>query len=66
LVPLRLIYIPSKLFVHGNATATANNIAPHETLSISIAGDLFTGTMLIFVAVILGGVLSPGSTFSTR
>ena len=30
--PLRLIYIPSKLFVHGNATATANNIAAHETL----------------------------------
>ena len=23
--PIRLIYIPSKLFVHGNATATANN-----------------------------------------
>jgi uncharacterized protein DUF4386 len=30
--PLRLIYIPSKLFVHGNATATANNIAAHELL----------------------------------
>ena len=25
--PLRLIYIPSKLFVAGNASATANNIA---------------------------------------
>jgi hypothetical protein len=30
--PLRLFYIPSKLFVHGNATATANNLAAHETL----------------------------------
>jgi hypothetical protein len=30
--PLRLIYIPSKLFVAGNASATANNIAAHETL----------------------------------
>ena len=24
--------IPSKLFVHGNATATADNIAAHETV----------------------------------
>jgi hypothetical protein len=30
--PLRLIYIPDKLFVAGNATATANNIAAHEWL----------------------------------
>src|SRR6266852_373297 len=52
--PLRLIYIPSKLFVHGNATATANNIAAHETLfRFGIAGDLFTGTMVIFVALAL-------------
>src|SRR5882672_9951871 len=50
--PVRLIYIPSKLFVHGNATATANNIAAHETLfRFGIAGDLFTGTMVIFVAL---------------
>ena len=27
--PLCLIYIPSKLFVAGNASATANNIAAH-------------------------------------
>jgi len=38
--------------VHGNATATANNIAAHETLfRFGIAGDLFTGTMVIFVAL---------------
>jgi hypothetical protein len=52
--PLRLMYIPRKLFVHGNATATANNIAAHETLfRFGIAGDLFTGTMVIFVALAL-------------
>ena len=52
--PLRLIYIPSKLFVHGNATETANNIAAHETLfRFGIVGDLFTGTIVIFVALAL-------------
>jgi hypothetical protein len=30
--PVRLIYIPSKLFVDGNASATINNIAAHEWL----------------------------------
>lgn len=30
--PLRLIYIPNKLFVEGNAAATVNNIAAHEML----------------------------------
>jgi hypothetical protein len=52
--PLRLIYTPSKLFVHGNAAATANNITAHETLfRFGIVGDLFTGTMVIFVALAL-------------
>src|SRR2546425_10168576 len=52
--PLRLIYIPSALFVRGNATATANNIAAHELLfRLGILGDLFTGTMVIFVVLAL-------------
>src|SRR3979409_37938 len=52
--PVRLIYIPSKLFVHGNASATANNIAAHETLfRLGIVGDLFCGTIVIFVALAL-------------
>jgi len=52
--PLRLIYIPSALFVRGNATATANNIAAHELLfRLGIIGDLFTGTMVIFVMLAL-------------
>ena len=29
---VRLMYIPNALFVHGNATATASNIAAHESL----------------------------------
>jgi hypothetical protein len=52
--PVRLIYIPSKLFVHGDATATSNNIAAHETLfRLGIASDLFVGTIVIFVAFAL-------------
>ena len=40
--------------VHGDATATANNIAAHETLfRFGIVGDLFTGTMVIFLALAL-------------
>ena len=52
--PLRLMVIPGKLFVHGNASATAGNIAAHETLfRLGIAGDLFCGTILIFIALAL-------------
>src|SRR5438876_12249264 len=52
--PLRLIYIPSTLFVHGNATATASNIAAHEWLfRLGIVGDLLTGTIVIFTVLAL-------------
>lgn len=57
--PLRLIYIPSKLFVRGNATATADNIVANETLfRLGIAGDLFVGTAAIFVVLALYRLLS--------
>src|ERR1700730_6755806 len=52
--PLRLLYIPSKLFVTGNATATANNIAAHQMLfRLGIVSDLFTATMSIFLTLAL-------------
>src|SRR5438270_13383020 len=42
--PLRLVYIPSKLFVSGNATETADKLAAHETtFRPGIAADLFSG-----------------------
>ena len=54
LAPFRLLYIPSKLFVPGNATATADNIAAHETLfRLGIVSDLLCGTILIFLALAL-------------
>jgi hypothetical protein len=44
--PLRLLYIPGKLFVAENASATANNIAAHETLfRLGILSGLFTATV---------------------
>ena len=50
--PLRLMYIPDKLFVHGNPSATVNNIASHEWLfRFGIAGDLACGVILIFLTL---------------
>lgn len=50
--PLRLLYIPSKLFVHGNATATASNIAAHEWLfRFGIVSELAGGVVLIFLTL---------------
>lgn len=50
--PLRLIYIPSKLFVEGNAAATAANIAGHEWLfRAGIVSDLIGGVVLVFLVL---------------
>ncbi|HYL54046.1 MAG TPA: DUF4386 domain-containing protein [Gemmatimonadales bacterium] len=50
--PLRLIYIPNKLFVHGDATATAANIAAHPWLfRFGMASDLFGAVVLIFLVL---------------
>jgi Domain of unknown function (DUF4386) len=50
--PLRLIYIPSKLFVQGDSSATLNNIAAHEVLfRLGIASELAGGVILIFLAL---------------
>jgi hypothetical protein len=50
--PLRLIYIPAKLFVAGDAAATANNIATYETLfRLGMVAELFTGVAGLFLTL---------------
>jgi Domain of unknown function (DUF4386) len=51
-------YVPDKLIVHGNAAATANNIAASESLfRLGIAGELIGQAGFIFVALALYDLL---------
>jgi hypothetical protein len=51
-------YVPGKLIVHGNAAATASNIAGSETLfRLGIAGSLIGQAAFIFVALALYDLL---------
>jgi len=51
-------YVPNKLIVHGNAAATANNVAAHETLfRLGIAGALIGQAGFIFVSLALYDLL---------
>ncbi len=53
-----LMYVPSKLIVHGNATATANNIAASETLfRAGIACNLIGQILFMWVAPALYDLL---------
>lgn len=50
--PLRLIYIPNKLFVTGDAAATVNNISVHLLLfRLGIVADLAAALVLIFLTL---------------
>jgi len=53
-----IIYVPSKLVVHGNAAATGANISAHETLfRLGIAAQLVCQAGFIFVALALYDLL---------
>jgi hypothetical protein len=53
-----LLYVPNKLIVHGNATATANNIAASETLfRLGIAAQLISQILFMWVALALYDLL---------
>jgi hypothetical protein len=53
-----MMYVPSKLIVHGNAAATASNIAASETLfRLGIAAQLICHAGFIFVVLALYDLL---------
>ena len=57
--PIRLLYIPTVLFVTGDAAATAHNIASHESLfRLGIFSDLVAATLDIFVVIALYRLLN--------
>src|SRR5581483_5227622 len=50
--PFSMLYVPNKLIVRGNATATADNILAHETMfRLSIFGDLVGQVIFICLGV---------------
>jgi len=52
--PFSLMYVPSKLIVRGNATATASNILAHEMLfRFSIVADLISTVIFICLGIAL-------------
>jgi hypothetical protein len=49
-----LLYVPSKVIVHGNAAATAHNLAANEMLfRLGIVANLIGQALFIFVALAL-------------
>ena len=57
--PFALFYVPAKLIVHGDATATATNVLAHETLfRAGLFGELLSGVAFIFLVIILHRLLS--------
>src|SRR5438309_6148055 len=56
---VRLLYIPSALFVHGNAAATTNNIAAHELLfRWGIFTYVLSAALFLFVPMALYRLLN--------
>src|SRR6476661_4790045 len=57
--PFTLLYIPNKLIVRGDATATANNILAHQTMfRLAILGDLITAVIFFCLGIALYRLLS--------
>jgi len=60
--PFGLIYVPGKLFVAGDAAATADRIRSYETLlRLGITADLLSTTVFIFMVLVLYRLFKPVS-----
>lgn len=58
--PIGLLYVPGKLIVYGNATATADNIRASEgLLRIGIASELIHQTIAVFLVLALYRLFKP-------
>ncbi len=58
--PFALLYVPGKLFVRGDAAATADRIRASETLfRMGIAAELASSVLFIFVALVLYCLFKP-------
>jgi Domain of unknown function (DUF4386) len=57
--PFSLIYVPNKLIVRGDATATAANVLNHESMfRLWIMGDLWMSVIFICLGIALYNLLS--------
>lgn len=60
IAPIGLLYVPGKLFVSGNATATADNIRASEgLLRIGIASELVHQAIAVFLVLALYRLFKP-------
>ena len=58
--PFSLLYVPNKIMVRGDATATAANILAHETMfRLCIVSELFSSVIFICLVLALYRLLSP-------
>ena len=65
--PIGLEYVPAKLFVRGDATATAAHIRASETLlRIGIASELFHQVVCVFLVLALYRLFRPVSESLAR
>ena len=60
IAPIGLIYVPGKVYVRGNATATADNLRAYESLlRIGISSELVHEVLWVFVVLALYRLFKP-------
>jgi hypothetical protein len=65
--PIGLIYVPNKLFVSGDASATADQLRASESLlRLGMASELFHQSIEVFMVLILYALFEPVSKSLAR